>query len=345
MIEASGREKIICTAMLSDADEIMEFIEREWKQNHILSKDKDFFLYEYANDNALNFVISKSEGKINGILGFLKSSLDGNSTIWTTMWMVSKSNGSPTLGLRMLSYLQSQGYKSVMSSGINPATEEIYKYLGFHVGELGHYYIPNWALEAYSIAKFNKENIDVSRSHETPTNLIFKLVTVQELKHSFKFTKFTNKTPRKDFEYFKKRFFEHPIYNYEVYGVIEGAEILSLLVVRLVRCGTSSCLRVVDFYGQEETFGTHASNLCKKMFAEGHEYIDILTFGLSDHLLRNSGFNRLDHLQSEIVVPNLFEPFVQKNVKVFFFSNIENLADQRIYKADGDQDRPSLMGL
>ena len=32
---------MIYTAMLSDADEIMEFIEREWKQNHILSKNKD----------------------------------------------------------------------------------------------------------------------------------------------------------------------------------------------------------------------------------------------------------------------------------------------------------------
>ena len=335
---------MIYTAMLSDADEIMEFIEREWKQNHILSKNKDFFLYEYASKGALNFVISKSEDKINGILGFLKSSLDENSTVWTTMWKVSKSNGSPTLGLRMLSYLQSQGYKSVMSSGINAATEEIYKYLGFHVGELGHYYIPNRILETYNIAKFNKEKLDIPCSHEMPTNLIFKQVTIQELKHSFEFTKFLNKTPCKDFEYFKKRFFEHPIYNYEVYGVFEGAEILSLLVVRLVRCGTSSCLRIVDFYGQEETFGTHALNLCKKMFSEGHEYIDILTFGLSDHLLKKSGFNRLDHSQLEIVVPNHFEPFVQKNVKVGFFSNIKNLADLRIYKADGDQDRPSLKG-
>ena len=344
MTEASGREKNIFTATLSDADEIMEFIEREWKQNHILAKNKDFFLYEYANGNALNFVISKSGDKINGILGYLKSSFDENSTVWTTMWMVSKSNGSPTLGLRLLSYLQSQGYKLVMSNGINAATEEIYKYLGFHVGELGHYYIPNWTLKTFSIAKFNKEKLDFSHSHDASTNLVFKQVTVQQLKHSFEFTKFKNRTPCKDFEYFKKRFFEHPIYNYEVYGVIEEAEILSLLVVRIVRCATSSCLRIVDFYGQEETFGIHASNLCKKMLSEGHEYIDILTFGLSDHLLKNSGFNRLDHLEVEIVVPNFFEPFVQKNVKVGFFSNIENLADLRIYKADGDQDRPSLVG-
>ena len=334
---------MISIGRLNDTDEIMEFIDREWEKNHILSKNKDFFLYEYSNKDALNFVISKSEDKINGILGFLKSASDKNSTVWTTMWKVSKSNGSPILGLRMLNYLQSQGYKSVMSNGINAVTEEIYSYLGFHVGELGHYYIPNQTLKTYRIAKFNKVKLDISSTYEAPENLIFKQVTIQELEHSFGFARFLNKTPNKDFEYFKKRFFEHPIYNYEVYGVFKGTEILSLLAVRLARYGASSCLRIVDFYGQEETMGTHALNLCNKMFSEGHEYIDILTFGLPDHLLKKAGFKRLDHSQIEIIVPNFFEPFVQKNMRVRFFSNIKNLADLRIYKADGDQDRPSIV--
>ena len=202
---------MISFAMLSDANEIMEFIDREWKKNHILATNKDFFLYEYASNNKLNFVVSKSENKINCILGFLKSSLDENSTVWTTMWKVSKSNGSPTLGIRMLRYLQSQGFDSIMSNGINTATEEIYSYLGFHVGELGHYYIPNRKLRTYSIAKFSKEKLDISYSKKTTRNLIFKQVKLQEVKHSFDFMKILNKIPRKDFEYFKKRFFEHPI--------------------------------------------------------------------------------------------------------------------------------------
>jgi hypothetical protein len=335
---------MISAGTLRDTDEIMEFIDREWQTNHILSKNKDFFLYEYASKNSLNFVISRNEERINGILGFLKSSSDEHSTVWTTMWKVSKSNGSPILGIRMLKYLQSQGYKSVMSSGINASTEEIYRYLGFHVGELSHYYIPNQTLETYKIAKFNKVKLDISCTLEISENLIFKEVTIQELKHFFRFTKFLKKIPFKDFEYFKKRFFDHPIYNYEVYGVFELDEILSILVVRVVRNETSSCIRIVDFHGQEETLGIHASNLSKKMFSEGHEYIDILTFGLSDHLLKKSGFKRLDQSKIDVVVPNLFEPFVQKNIRLGFFCNIKNLADLRIYKADGDQDRPSLLG-
>ena len=85
---------MISIAYLDDTDEIMEFIDKEWKKGHILSKNKDFFLYEYSNKDALNFIISKRDGVINGILGFLKSSSDINSTVWTTMWKVSKSNGS-----------------------------------------------------------------------------------------------------------------------------------------------------------------------------------------------------------------------------------------------------------
>ena len=63
---------MISFAMLSDANEIMEFIDREWKKNHILATNKDFFLYEYASNNKLNFVVSKSENKINFSLGNIK---------------------------------------------------------------------------------------------------------------------------------------------------------------------------------------------------------------------------------------------------------------------------------
>ena len=60
---------------VSDVDEIMQFINDHWKENHILSQNKDLFLYEYADNQRINFVISRdSNNKINAILGFIKSS-------------------------------------------------------------------------------------------------------------------------------------------------------------------------------------------------------------------------------------------------------------------------------
>ena len=82
----------ISVAKIEDTDAIMKFIDNEWKQGHILGNNKDYFLYEYKNNDHLNFVISKNQAnKINGILGFIKSSSDDNATVWTTMWKISKS--------------------------------------------------------------------------------------------------------------------------------------------------------------------------------------------------------------------------------------------------------------
>ena len=35
----------------NDIDSIMEFIDKHWKKDHILSKDKELFKYEYLDDN------------------------------------------------------------------------------------------------------------------------------------------------------------------------------------------------------------------------------------------------------------------------------------------------------
>ena len=79
------------------------------------------------NNDHLNFVISKNQAnKINGMLGFLKASTDDDATVWTTMWKVLKSSSSPMLGIEILNFLRKQGYKSVMSLGINCKTEEIW---------------------------------------------------------------------------------------------------------------------------------------------------------------------------------------------------------------------------
>lgn len=50
-----------------------------------------------------------------------------------------------------------------------------------------------------------------------------------------------------------------------------------------------------------------------------------------------SGFN-LRSLEDENIIPTYFEPFVQKNIDIWFQSSEKGLC---IFKADGDQDRPN----
>jgi hypothetical protein len=333
---------VITIAKAEDADEIMKFINNEWKKGHILAVNKNYFLYEYANQNLLNFVISKKNNEINGMLGFLKSSSDDNATVWTTMWKTSRSNGSPMLGIHLLNYLRDQGHKSVMSNGINQNTEEIYKYLGFNVGLLKQYFIPNESLEKYKIAIIPKKISDESFSISKDNNLHFKKIELRDLQEKFNFNKYLTRLPYKNIDYFNKRFFVHPIYSYDVYGVFDNSELLSILATRTVEHEKSTCMRIVDFYGQEDTLNTFAWYLSEIMYLKGHEYIDMLSSGLNESMILNAGFKKLDITQNDVVIPNYFGPFVQSNVSIRYFTDANNLSDLRIYKADGDQDRPSL---
>ena len=331
----------ISIAKISDTNEIMNFINDEWKKNHILSSNKKFFLYEYKNKKTLNFIIHKNQNnKIDGILGFLKSSSDKNASVWTTMWKVSKFNGSPILGIELLNFLKKQGYKSLMSIGINKNTEEIYKYLGFKIGSLDQYFILNEKIEKYQIAlvnkKFKKKKIIVDNKK------IFKKLKISDLKKHFDFEKYTHYKPYKNFHYFRKRFFNHPIYKYDTYGIFEKSNLSSILVVRIVRYKKSSCIRIIDFYGNSSSFRVHISHLKKIMYEHNHEYIDFFSKGLDKKIIFESGFEILDIENNDVIIPNYFEPFMQSNKKIRFFCDKSKFTNIRLFKGDGDQDRPSI---
>ena len=72
------------------------------------------------------------------------------------------------------------------------------------------------------------------------------------------------------------------------------------------------------------------------------EYIDFLQYGINKKYFLSCGFKLLN-LNNSIVVPNYFEPFVQKNIPLLFSYKLNNNNKIRIFKGDGDQDRPNLL--
>ena len=54
-------------ATIENTDEIMNFINDNWKENHILARDKDFFLYEHQDNKRIDYVISYDGDKINTV--------------------------------------------------------------------------------------------------------------------------------------------------------------------------------------------------------------------------------------------------------------------------------------
>lgn len=331
----------IAFADLNDSDEIMKFIDLEWKKNHILAINKQFFLSEYKNANKLNFVISRSsDNRINAILGFLKSRDDDYASVWTTMWKVSSDAHSIMLGVELLRYLQSYGFKNLMSNGINSKTEEIYNYLGFHTGALSHFYIANRHLRHYKIAQFMAELPEIIVRNSVASFLECRIISMSELGSKFNFDKYRSCIPCKDFEYFKRRFFEHPIYDYQIYGVCTKSKILSIMVTRIVSCAEAKCIRIVDFYGEELVFATFIKHLEEMMWETKSEYIDFYCAGLNEELVEAAGFSKVNE---SVIIPNYFEPLVKRNSTISYFIDSKNIDNFRMYKADGDQDRPSMI--
>jgi hypothetical protein len=326
-------------ATIADVGEIMEFINNNWKVNHILSANKELFLYEYRDGSRINFVISNDDsGKINGILGFIKAS-SINSDIWAAMWKVGENSKKPMLGIELMEYLRnSEDYNTLLCSKINEKTIGIYKYLGMYTDKLKQFVLINNKMKKFRIAKIldNKyfDSVQFLINHE------YSLKQLSKEKIAFNFEDFKENIPYKDEKYFIKRYFNHPIYIYDVYGIFKNNKIRSLLVTRNVFANGSKALRIVDYIGEELGFKFIIQDLYKVIINENLEYIDFMCFGFDDMLL-NAGFRPVNLDSSDLIIPNHFSPFVSKNIKMNFFVDTEQLDKVKICKADGDQDRPN----
>lgn len=325
-------------ANVNDINKIMRFINDNWKENHILSRDRDFFIYEHQGNNTINFVISLEDNKINGVLGFIKYS-DNNSDLATVIWKALKSDNNPMLGIELLELLRNhKEYNIVFSPGINKETIGIYHYLDIYTNHLSQYIIINQNIQKFNILKIeDDESIKQANFIE---NSQYNLVKLKESELDFDFD-IQEFIPHKDKNYFIKRYFNHPIYIYDIYGIYKAKTLTSLVVTREVSLENSKILRIMDYLGDENNIAYITSKIYQIVVNKGYEYVDFVCFGFDNTKLERAGFSKINLESTEIIVPNYFSPFVQENIKINFMADTKEINKLRMCKADGDQDRPS----
>lgn len=327
---------MIKLADISFTDKIIEFIRVEWKEDHIFCTNKEFFLYQYQDGDKLNFIISLSaNNKINGILGFIKSSNDSNAAGWASIWKVSKNNGNSMLGLALMNHLRSLFPNKLSSAGINTKTIPLYKYLGIYTGKLKMYVMINDRVSNYNIARVGQP-LPVKRFFG---NEQFSLKLLQD--NSFSLENIPQNIPYKDSCYLSKRYFNHPIYTYQCYGVYNDSKLSSILVTRIQNLNDSSVLRIVDYIGDEADLKYISQSIYHLLLENNFEYADFLCFGFNDQELAAANFSEVDSVANNLIIPNYFSPFLRENVPINFFADVDNINLLKICKADGDQDRPN----
>ena len=325
-------------ATTENTDEIMNFINDNWKENHILARDKDFFLYEHQDNKRINYVLSYDEDKINGVLGFIKYSGD-NSDVATVIWKALKSDTNPMLGIELLEFLRNNSeYKVTFSPGINAKTIGIYNYLGIYTNYLSQFVIINDKIKNHKILKIKDATYSTKLNFIENTEYIFKEIGQHQLDFNFNDN---HHIPHKDKEYFVKRYYNHPIYKYTVFGVYKEEIISSLIVAREVVVGNSKILRIMDYLGNENNIIYISKYLYQIVIDNDYEYIDFMCYGINDTTLEKACFTKVNLKSNDLIVPNYFSPFIQENIKINFMADTKEIDKIRIFKADGDQDRPN----
>lgn len=329
-------------ASQEDIPMIMEYIDEDWRRGHIMSVDRELFEYEMLNaDGSVNMVIAYNRDKkqIDGCLGFLKSAYGVDSfDTWGSIWKVRKDCDN-LLGLKLVDRVKKiVGNRFYLGIGINPNTAmRIHKMLlRDHVAKMNHYYrLAN--REDYRLAVVKHVDVyeDVGSNFQ---QYEVKLLDIDSFAEQFDdLVVNRDDSPYKNKDYFIHRYFKHPIYLYNVYGVYEKGILASFFILREDEHLERIAIRIVEYYGREECMGA-IQNIFPQLFAqESVEYIDFYEHGFLRQNVEQAGFHLLEENDSNII-PNYFSPFVQENIDIWVSSPTDGT---KFVKGDGDQDRPN----
>tara|TARA_Y100000768_G_scaffold73165_1_gene51600 strand:- start:3768 stop:4811 length:1044 start_codon:yes stop_codon:yes gene_type:complete len=331
-------------AKLSDLKLIMQFIKKNWDNKHILGIDQNYFKYQFVYKDKLNFILAVNKKKkiIEAIHGFIAYSSGKNKTICGSIVCVDKNSLTPFLGIEIMRRIKSLvPHKIYLGIGTNPNSmipiaKKIFKR---YTGKMKHYYILNSNFKKFNIASIN----DTKKKNFKNFNKGYGLKPIKnilELKKNYKnILRFKN-FPYKSITYLKKRYFEHPIYKYRLYSIINNSgKINSLIISRELTHKSNKILSIVDFIGSEKDLSKIGNALEKIIIKGNYEYIDMLCTNFQEEFLFKSNF-RLKKKNDKNIIPLYFQPFVRKNVQIWYESSIKNL---RLFKGDADQDTPRVV--
>lgn len=147
------------------------------------------------------------------------------------LWKAEHTSNS-FLGIEMLVYLlQEEAHTTIFCTGINPKTTyTIYQYIGMTVGTMLHWYRLR-SQGKYHIAGIVNDAIpSISPTDKYSLKLYNDYI---ELEKDFDYKEYKKMEirPFKSKTYIRKRYFEHPVYAYKVYGVVNQDNMVTAIIV------------------------------------------------------------------------------------------------------------------
>ena len=288
--------------------------------------------------------MQKKKNRIIGCHGFISNSqysekLILNDTIWMVNWVADK--GIPNPGMKLVFFpIKKLNYTRIGTIGCNKIAKNIYKKIGFKVGEMKHYYLINSKIRLFKLIKNKKVNNKMINR-----NITKKKIRILKRKLNLNIfgddKEYLQKKYGKDENFYINRYTKHPYYKYNIYQITELRKIVGFFVIRICKYKGSKALRIVDFFGYDEALIGINFPLQKLLSKTKAEYIDFYEYGMKNSIMLKSGLNK-NNFSNDIIIPNYFEPFVKKNINLSWAIKSKLNRFVPMFKGDCDQDRPSF---
>jgi len=331
-----------CTA--EDIDDAVRFIDEHWESGHALVTCRALLDWQHKDPDGrgYSFILARRhrDNVVLGILGYIATSrfdpaLANDNVIWLTTWKVRDDAGVAGLGLALLQFLtRTEPHLAIGALGLNPATAPIYRGLGYRVGELQHYVRGNAGVERFEIATLTLKRPPAA---EGGVPLTMRRLADDELR-AFGWAPNHAAVPHKTVGYFRSRYARHPVYEYVVVALLDGGSPAGVIAARTAEHGGRKALRIVDFLGSESVLARSGPVVQTLLDQVGAEYADVYNTGIDAGVFERAGFRRVDP-EGPDIVPDHFEPFERRNVRLWF--SLKGSGRPVLFKGDADQDRPN----
>lgn len=326
-----------------DLPDLCRFLDEHWRKDHVFVRHPELLVWQHGrpDSDVLNFVIARDArtGVIdacNGVIGLTQfdPALAEQRDIWLAIWKRREAPGvDSTLGLDLYRYIVAElAPRSIGILGLSKTAKTLYRFLGFEVGVTSHTYILNDAVKEFVIA-------DLGGTSVRPTEEDGATTLAEEPVDALAEIAPRAGPPHKSVAYMRKRYAEHPVYRYRFLVARVGGQAKCAFIVRRVRVGGASALRMVDLFGPLGSAGRLEAPVRAYLREAGAEYIDCVHAGIDASLWERAGFEKK---RDPVVIPDYFEPFERRNVELVWAFRSEE-PGYVFVKGDGDQDRPNGM--
>ena len=325
-------------AEIKDIPTIMHFLEEYWLHGYLLAHDQDFFNWQFVHDDKVNIWIGIDDesGILYGMQALIIYTYDEYPDIAGSIWLAIKSS-NPMLSLDLQDLMWADIEPRICySPGLRPDAIRIMEKLNYPLSKMDHYYRLA-DRDKYHIAVIKHK--DIRKVPETGYSLRL-MDSFSELKDIISERYLESLAPRKNYDYLKWRYYDHPIFSYDLWAISDSkGKDKGILITRDEHANNSSSCKIVDFYGASDILGLITPALDRLIEERGYEFIDVYSYGVPTEIYENGGLTRCE-TSSDNIITNFFQPYSAINSDIFMVT--PSVEGSRLFRGDGDQDKPRL---